>query len=93
LKILFVSAEVSPFAKVGGLADVAGALPKELKRQGHDVRIVMPLYSMIEHDARWTLEELAPDLPVVLNGDWTEHAIIKTTMLDDVPVYFIGHRR
>src|SRR5438309_9015905 len=42
LKILVVSAEVAPFAKVGGLADVAGALPKALRAMGHDVRVVMP---------------------------------------------------
>jgi starch synthase len=41
LKILFVSAEVSPFAKTGGLADVAGSLPKALAQMGNDVRVVM----------------------------------------------------
>src|SRR5690606_15862637 len=44
LKILLVASEVAPFAKSGGLADVAGALPRALKRLGHDVRIVMPFY-------------------------------------------------
>jgi starch synthase len=39
LKILVMSAEVVPFAKTGGLADVAGALPKALKALGHDVRV------------------------------------------------------
>ena len=38
LKILVMSAEIVPFAKTGGLADVAGALPKALKSLGHDVR-------------------------------------------------------
>src|SRR5207244_11059916 len=48
LKILLVAAEVAPFAKVGGLADVAGALPKALKAMGHDVRVVMPRYGSID---------------------------------------------
>ncbi|MGM0502238.1 MAG: glycogen synthase GlgA [Bacillota bacterium] len=45
LKILFVSSEVVPFVKTGGLADVAGFLPREIKKQGHDIRVVMPEYS------------------------------------------------
>ena len=45
LKVLFVASEVAPFRKTGGLADVAGALPRALKRRGIDVRIVMPLYA------------------------------------------------
>jgi starch synthase len=47
LKICIVSSEVVPFAKTGGLADVSGALGKYLSNLGHDVRIVMPLYSSI----------------------------------------------
>ncbi|HOA55515.1 MAG: glycogen synthase GlgA [Clostridiaceae bacterium] len=50
MKILFVSAEMSPFAKTGGLADVAGSLPKALAEMGHDVRAVMPRYGMIKGD-------------------------------------------
>ena len=45
LNILFVSSEVVPFVKTGGLADVAGFLPQEIKKQGHDVRVVMPEYN------------------------------------------------
>lgn len=47
LKILYVASEVAPFAKVGGLGDVSGALPKALKRLGHDVRVLMPLYQQV----------------------------------------------
>ena len=42
LKILFLSAEVVPFAKTGGLGDVGGSLPKALRALGHDVRVVIP---------------------------------------------------
>ncbi len=45
LNILFVAAEVGPFAKVGGLADVAAALPGALAARGHDVRVVTPRHS------------------------------------------------
>ena len=48
LKILFITAEASPFAKRGGLGDVGGSLPKALRALGHDVRVVMPAYGNIE---------------------------------------------
>jgi starch synthase len=44
LKILYLTSELAPFAKTGGLADVAAALPRELHARGHDVRVLMPLY-------------------------------------------------
>ena len=58
LKCLFVASEVAPYAKTGGLADVIGALPKKLREQGIDARVVMPYYSKIrnqffEHDSHF----------------------------------------
>ncbi len=47
MKILYVAGEAAPFVKVGGLGDVAGALPKELCAMGEDVRVILPLYSAI----------------------------------------------
>ena len=44
MKVAFLASEVIPYAKTGGLADVAGALPKFLVRLGVDVRVFMPLY-------------------------------------------------
>jgi starch synthase len=44
MNVLFVAAEVAPYVKTGGLADVAGALPAALRAAGHDVRVVMPRY-------------------------------------------------
>ncbi len=48
LNILFVSSEVDPFAKTGGLADVAGALPKTLAGLGHDARVILPRYGSVD---------------------------------------------
>lgn len=48
VKILMVSSEVAPFAKVGGLADVVGVLPRQLNALGADARVIMPLYKRIK---------------------------------------------
>ena len=50
MKIAYVSYEVSPFAKAGGLADVAGALPKYIKNAGEDIYVVMPFHKNIENN-------------------------------------------
>jgi starch synthase len=47
MKILFAASEAVPFIKTGGLADVIGSLPKELTRQGLDVRVILPKYGDI----------------------------------------------
>ena len=47
MKILYVTAECWPFVKTGGLGDVSYALPKALKKEGADVRVIMPKYSTI----------------------------------------------
>lgn len=48
MNILFVTSELAPLAKTGGLGDVAGALPSSLKELGNDVRVIMPLYKVIK---------------------------------------------
>lgn len=53
MNILFVTAEATPFVKTGGLADVSGALPKALVKEGHDCRVTMPYYGQIP----WTFRE------------------------------------
>ncbi len=87
-KVLFVSAEVDPFAKTGGLADVAGSLPKELSILGYDVRVVMPKYGVIDVEAKYV-----SDFPVEM-GDRKETCVIKESTIYDadnkeIPVYFI----
>ncbi len=84
MKVLFAAAEVDPFAKVGGLADVAAALPQRLKEIGHDVRVVMPCHasSVDAHRAASERRTLVVPLP---NRDRTvDVATVEST--EGVPV-------
>ena len=90
MKILFVSVEVAPFAKVGGLADVAGALPKALRKLGHDARVIMPSYRMIEEDDRWNLTSKLQSIEVPLGYLGTKVATYKETIHEGVPIGLIG---
>jgi hypothetical protein len=60
-RVLFVSSEVFPLAKTGGLADVAGALPAVLSRLGADVRVMLPGYPQALDLARQL--DIGCDLP------------------------------
>lgn len=66
IKVLFVAAELNPIAKVGGLADVIGALPKALARLGIDIRIVIPKYGIVD-EKRYPLKKVAENVAVPFN--------------------------
>jgi starch synthase len=90
LNILFAASEVAGFAKTGGLADVAAALPKALKKLGHNVIVVMPRYYKID-PAKLTKLESPLGVPMGKKGEFW--AAVYTTMMGDVPVYFIDYER
>ncbi|HYY46337.1 MAG TPA: glycogen/starch synthase [Candidatus Angelobacter sp.] len=92
LKILLVSAEVAPFAKVGGLADVAGALPKALRALGHDVRVVMPRYGSIDVE-KYHLRRVLTDLRVPLAHQPVSADVLEGRIGDEVPIYFIENQQ
>ncbi len=92
MNIFFVSSEVVPFAKTGGLADVAGALPKAIKKIGHDIRIFMPLYKRIKRK-EFGLKPLIQGIEVVLADKKEKVDIFEARMPgSDIPVYFVKNR-
>ena len=58
MKILFAASECMPFVKTGGLADVVGALPREIVKTGNEVRVILPLYRSINAEVRENLEHV-----------------------------------
>ncbi|MGA9348531.1 MAG: glycogen/starch synthase, partial [Anaerolineae bacterium] len=88
LKILLVASEAVPFAKVGGMADVAGSLPKALRRLGHDARLALPKYRMID-EARFGLTKVSDSLPVPA-GSNQESASIFESVVEGTPAYLVG---
>jgi len=89
MKILFVASEVAPLAKTGGLADVTGSLPKELRRMGHDVRIILPFYQTVAEE-NFAVSSVLQNVSVSINGK-EEIGRLYQTVLDDIPVYLLGH--
>lgn len=89
MKILFVASEVYPFAKTGGLADVAYALPKMLRQLGADVRIIFPKYGSISEDYTSKLIHIANyGVPV---GWRNQYCGLQYLNYCDIPVYFIDN--
>ncbi|MEN9518497.1 MAG: glycogen synthase [Cyanobacteriota bacterium] len=87
MRILFVSAEVAPIAKVGGLGDVVGALPKILRKLGHDVRIFMPYYGGLGSKLEIPTEPMWKAAAM-----FNPFAVYETLLPDsDVPLYLFGH--
>jgi len=89
LNVLIVAAEVFPFAKTGGLADVAGALPKALAKLGHDVRVMMPGYGIIDKN-RFNLAKILSPFSVPLDNSEETASLYESTIDERVPSYFLA---
>lgn len=93
LSILFVSSEVVPFVKTGGLADVSAALPLALTELGHDVRIVVPKYGTIS-ERRNRIHEIKrlKDIPIDVAGEETMATVKSSQVVNSrakVQVYLV----
>ena len=88
MKVLFCASEMTPFAKTGGLADVAAALPKHLHKLGVDVKVVLPRYYGInKNDLEFVLGNLGVDMGP-LGTLW---AGVFKKMWEGLEVYFIDY--
>jgi starch synthase len=89
MKVLFIATESTPFVKTGGLADVIGALPKELLEQGVDVRVVLPKYQAIS-------EEYKDEMTLIYTGTapvgWRKQYVgVEKLVKNEITFYFIDN--
>lgn len=85
-----MASEVDPFAKTGGLADVAAALPAALQALGHDVRILMPKYRGVETRGP-ELRPVVPTFKVPIGDREVDAALVEGRTPASVPIYFLAH--
>ncbi len=89
MKILFAVSECGPFAKSGGLADVAGSLPKELKSLGTDVRVILPKYGTISEQYKQEMKKIKEfTVPV---GWRNQYCGIEELIHQGVTYYFVDN--
>ena len=87
--VLFVAFEAVPFAKTGGLGDVAGSLPKELNKLGADVRLIMPKFGTIPEEYKKKIEHVAY---FYMELSWRRLYVgVEKLVLGGVTVYFIDN--
>lgn len=89
MKVLFVTAECWPFVKTGGLGDVSYALPKALKREGVDIRVIMPKYVNIP---KYLKDQMKTVAVFNVNVAWrNQYCGLMELELDGVKFYFIDN--
>lgn len=89
IELFFISSEVSPFSKTGGLADVSYALPKELQKQGINVSIFTPKYAVID-DNKYNLQDVPNSEFQIQIGEKLLEGKLKSLQIEEnLKVYFV----
>ena len=93
MKIILASSEVVPFAKTGGLADVCGALPRELEKLGHQVDVFMPMYRcVIEQSDKFQIQPVGQALEIPVGNSVESGQLFRTNMPDSqTTIWFVAH--
>lgn len=92
IKVLIASAEVVPFSKVGGLADVVGSLPKELAKIGVETEIFTPYYGQIDRDKHNIKFIEGSELTITFGRSICNFTLSETTLPDtNIKVYFVDN--
>jgi len=90
LKIVSISSELDPYSKSGGLADVSRSLPKAIKRLGHEIICITPLYNQIINKQKYDLKPVFKDVEVFFNSkDKLNVSYYKGYNMKGLPVYFV----
>jgi starch synthase len=92
LKILLLAAEAVPFVKTGGLADVAGALPKAVHALGHDIRVAIPRYGRVD-SSKFQFDEVLPPFDVPMHRTLEPARLLQATIGDGIPVYLVDNAK
>lgn len=89
MRVLFVAAEAVPFVKTGGLADVIGSLPVELRKHGVDARVMIPCYGLIAPELR---EQMVLMKKVTVKLGWRyQYCELARLEHHGVTFYFVGN--
>ncbi len=93
LKIVHIASEVAPFSKTGGLGDVSRSLPKALKRLGHEVVLITPLYGRTIDKKEYRLELIFEDINLKLNSqEKVKVNFWRGYLMKGLPVYFVENK-
>jgi len=89
VNIVFATSEVAPFAKTGGLADVCGSLPVDLRQAGHNVAVMMPAYRQVKASGL-ALEPLGVKFDIPISNKIMRGRLLRSTLPNsDVPIFFV----